>query len=118
MWKLMMRGGMQELMPGSSAEHGSSAKGSSTAQLKSWLSGLGKIGKADVEEVCLLSCMGTCTLPKSEKLSYLPSPLCLCDNEAGNASIPRWERVPPGRNAMPVAPIHAGLRAVIVWSCH
>ena len=56
---LMMRSAMQELMPGSSAEHSSSAKGSSTAQLKSWLSGLGKIGKADVEEVCFLDLMGT-----------------------------------------------------------
>ncbi len=38
-------------MPGSSAEHGISAKGSSSSQLKSWLSGLGKKGKAEVEEV-------------------------------------------------------------------
>ena len=40
-------------MPGSSAEH-SSAKGSSSSQLKSWLSGLGKKGKAEGEEVRLL----------------------------------------------------------------
>ena len=59
-WGLMTQYAIQELMPGSSAEHGSSAKGSSTAQLKSWLSGLGKIGKVEVEEVCLLRLMGTC----------------------------------------------------------
>ena len=43
-------GAVQELMPGSSAEH-SSAKGSSSSQLKSWLSGLGKKGKAELDEV-------------------------------------------------------------------
>lgn len=42
---------VQELMPGSSAEHGISAKGSSSSQLKSWLSGLGKKGKAETDEV-------------------------------------------------------------------
>ena len=45
---------VQELMPGSSAE-GSSAKGSSSSQLKSWLSGLGKKGKVEGEEVRALS---------------------------------------------------------------
>ena len=49
----MMLSAVQELMPGSSAE-GSSAKGSSSSQLKSWLSGLGKKGKAEGEEVRLL----------------------------------------------------------------
>ena len=43
-------------MPGSSAEHGMAAKGSSSRQLKSWLSGLGKKGKGDLDEVgCLIS---------------------------------------------------------------
>ena len=45
---------MQELMPGTSVEHGSSAKGSSSSQLKSWLSGLGKKGKGEIDEVRVL----------------------------------------------------------------
>ena len=51
---LMILNTVQELMPGSSAE-GSSAKGSSSSQLKSWLSGLGKKGKVEGEEVRALS---------------------------------------------------------------
>ena len=47
----MLLSAVQELMPGTSAEHGSSAKGSSSSQLKSWLSGLGKKGKGELDEV-------------------------------------------------------------------
>ena len=54
----------QELMPGSSTEHGISAKGSSSSQLKSWLSGLGKKGKAEVEEVRALQ--GSSALTQTE----------------------------------------------------
>ncbi len=53
---VMVRSCLQELMPGSAAEHGIAAKGGSSRQLTSWLSGLGKKGKGDLDEVgCLIS---------------------------------------------------------------
>ena len=46
-------------MPGSSAEHSMAAKGGSSSQLKSWLSGLGKKGKGDLDEVGCLICLSS-----------------------------------------------------------
>ena len=82
---------MQELMPGTSAEHGSSAKGSSSSQLKSWLSGLGKKGKGEVDEVraspggtschwpfCRHSCPCTAWNPKFMPADLLAQAEC-CD---------------------------------------